>query len=256
MPASQWLKIAQYCLLPGSCVVCRKPSRLPRDLCAPCLAAFTRIERPCRSCGLPLPPGTPKFEPEPPDSPESGLRATGPDLCGACLGCDRRFVRSVAAFAYTEPLSTLIAGFKYRAGLPQGRVLGDLLLRDLQAHYAGAPLPQLLLPVPLHPARLRERGFNQALVLARQLGAALQIPVAAEALMRTRCTPAQQGLSARQRKHNLRGAFALKADVGRYTTVALVDDVVTTMSTMHEVARVLRRAHPALELHAWSLARA
>src|SRR5690606_24249927 len=156
---SRWLNFAQFCLLPGRCVVCRRPSGLPRDLCAPCLASFARIGRPCRSCGLPLPPGAPKLEPESLDSPEPGL-------CGACINRERRFARTVAAFAYTEPVSSLIAGFKYRAGLPQGRVLGDLLLRDLQACYADAPLPQLLLPVPLHPTRLRERGFNQALVLA------------------------------------------------------------------------------------------
>ncbi|MDY6984293.1 MAG: ComF family protein [Pseudomonadota bacterium] len=178
------------------------------------------------------------------------------DLCGACIGRERRFARTVAAFAYTEPLSTQIAGFKYRAGLAQGRVLGELLLRELQHRYADAALPQLLLPVPLHRTRLRERGFNQALVLARQLSSALGIPVAAEALTRTRYTPAQQGLSAKQRKHNLRGAFELSANLGEYGTIALIDDVVTTMSTMHEIARVLWHAHPDVELHLWCIARA
>lgn len=178
------------------------------------------------------------------------------DLCGTCIGRERRFARTVAAFGYTEPLSSQIAGFKYRAGLAQGRVLGDLLLRELQHHYADAALPQLLLPVPLHRTRLRERGFNQALVLARQLGSELRIPVAAEALTRTRSTPAQQGLSAKQRKRNLRGTFELNAGLSEYKAIALVDDVVTTMSTMHEIARVLWRAQPGLELHVWCIARA
>ncbi|HEY0963535.1 MAG TPA: hypothetical protein VGE69_14375 [Pseudomonadales bacterium] len=117
-------------------------------------------------------------------------------------------------------------------------------------------MPELLLPVPLHPTRLRERGFNQALVLARQLGSCLRIPVVAEALARSCHTPPQRGLSAAERKHNLRGAFALQGNLAAYGAIALVDDVVTTMSTMREIARVLWRAHPQLELHVWCIARA
>lgn len=177
-------------------------------------------------------------------------------MCGRCLGRERRIARTIAAFAYEAPVPDLIAGFKYHGALQHGRVLGDLLLPALRAEYQGAPLPDLLLPVPLHPARLRERGFNQALVLARQLGAALQVPVAAEALVRARHTPAQQGLSAKERKRNLRGAFELRADLGKVAAIALVDDVVTTMSTMHEIVRVLWRARPQLDVHVWCLARA
>jgi ComF family protein len=163
----------------------------------------------------------------------------------------------VAAFAYGEPVSSLIAGFKYRAELQHGRVLGDLLLERLRQAYGGQPLPQLIVPVPLHPARLRERGFNQAALLARQLGTKLGIPVAPEALRRVLHTPAQQGLSAQARKRNLRGAFRVQVDVSRYRSLALVDDVVTTMSTMRELARVIRNAHPGEpEIHVWCLARA
>jgi ComF family protein len=164
--------------------------------------------------------------------------------------------RTVAGFAYAEPASSLVAAFKYRASLQHGRVLGDLLAARLRESYAGQGFPALLVPVPLHPERLRERGFNQALVLARQLGRILQIPVAPEALLRVRRTPAQQGLSAARRKRNLRGAFQLQADLHACRSIALVDDVVTTMSTLHEIARVVRRQNPELELHAWCLARA
>jgi ComF family protein len=163
----------------------------------------------------------------------------------------------VAAFAYAEPVSSLVAGFKYRAALQHGRVLGDLLLEQLRDIYSGQALPQLVIPVPLHPTRLRERGFNQALVLARHLGSGLGLPVAPEALRRVLHTPAQQGLSAKARKRNLRGAFRVELDLRPYTSIALVDDVVTTMSTMRELARVIRKAHPGeAELHVWCLARA
>jgi ComF family protein len=166
--------------------------------------------------------------------------------------------RTVAACSYVEPASSLISRFKYQAALQHGAVLGALLLERLRHEYRDVVLPRLLVPVPLHASRLRERGFNQALLLAQQLGAALNIPVAPTLLERVRQTPAQQGLSARERKQNLRGAFRMRADaVHDYTSIALIDDVVTTMSTVHEVARVLRRAGCGeLEIHVWCLARA
>lgn len=167
--------------------------------------------------------------------------------------------RTVAAFSYSEPVSTLISRFKYQAGLQQGRVLGTLLLDRIRNQYRDQALPNLLIPVPLHPSRLRERGFNQALVLARQLGEELQIPVAQDLLTRVRQTPPQQGLSAKARKRNLRRAFQLHADseYENYQSLALIDDVVTTMSTVHELERVLRRAcRHELSVHVWCLARA
>ena len=181
-------------------------------------------------------------------------------LCGHCLTHPWRLARTVAAFAYAEPMSTLIAGFKYRAALQQGRVLGDLLIDRLRVAYHGQALPQLLVPVPLHPARLRERGFNQALVLARQLGRALHIPTATNLVARTQATPAQQGLNAKQRRRNLRGAFSMQPDdasLSAYASVALIDDVVTTMSTVNELVRMLH-AHSKreIEIHVWCLARA
>ena len=173
--------------------------------------------------------------------------------------CPCRRVPIQAAFAYTEPVSTLITRFKYQASLQHGSVLGTLLLEQLRKDYRTQPLPDLLIPVPLHPVRLRERGFNQALVLARQLGEGLQIPVAHNLLERVRQTQPQQGLSARERKRNLRRAFRLQhaAIPESCNSVALIDDVVTTMSTVHELARVLRHdcTHN-LEVHVWCIARA
>jgi len=111
----------------------------------------------------------------------------------------------------------------------------------------------------LHPIRLRERGYNQALLIAQQLGAALGIPVLPNLLQRVRHTAAQQGLNAKQRKRNLRGAFALAPnalDLG-YSSVVIIDDVVTTMSTVAELARLLHKhSHTELQVHVWCLARA
>lgn len=239
--AYQWLKSSQYWLLPGTCVACRQPSGRDFDLCPACEAVLPCLECACRACALPLPPGATTI------------------YCGRCLSRRRHIEVTCSAFAYAAPVSSLISQFKYQGRLQHGRVLASLCLRALARHYREQALPRLLLPVPLHPARLRERGFNQALLLAEQFAAALDLQVAPTALLRVRQTPAQQGLSARERKRNLRGAFALAdpAVLAAHTSIALVDDVITTASTMRELARLLHRhAGRNLEVHAWCLARA
>jgi len=238
---SRWLQNIQFCLLPGTCVVCRHSSGRRFDLCTACEARFIRVLQPCTGCGLPLPP-----------------EAAG--LCGSCLLHQHRIARTVAPFAWTEPVSALVAGFKYHGALQQGRVLADLLLAELQGQYGNGQWPDLLIPVPLHSARLRSRGYNQSLLLATQLGRALGIPIAKEQVVRTLFTPPQQGLSARDRRRNLRHAFRLGATAlpDNCRTIALVDDVVTTMSTVNALARLLQDPQAAQQqtIHVWALARA
>jgi ComF family protein len=180
-------------------------------------------------------------------------------LCGKCQDHDRLIYQTIAGFAYYPPVGGLISQFKYQGKLQYGRVLTDLLLSEIRHRYQSAALPQLLLPVPLHRARLRERGYNQALLMAQQMGKALEIPVVHNVLERVINTAAQQGLSARERKQNLRRAFALSSQVSLQdlTSVVLIDDVVTTMSTVREVARMIKRKTSAeLTISVWCLARA
>lgn len=118
-----------------------------------------------------------------------------------------------------------------------------------------AALPERLICVPLHPQRLRERGYNQALELAKPLARALRIPLDADALIRLRHTSAQTGLDAKARRRNLHAAFAV-ADPARLPAhVAVIDDVMTTGTTLRECARVLRQAGVA-RVDVWALARA
>jgi Predicted amidophosphoribosyltransferases len=239
---NKWLLNAQFFLWPGHCVVCQKASGLRRDLCLTCEQTLSTVEDPCVGCALPLPPG------HPPDR-----------RCGRCASGRRPIYRAVAPFTWQPPVSALVSGYKYHDQLQHGRVLAELLVEVLRESYRPQELPQLLLPVPLHPRRLRDRGYNQALVLARQLGEGLGIAVTATALQRVRDTPPQQGLRKAERKRNLRGAFALAepdAFVG-LSRIALVDDVLTTMSTVETLARLLHRQLPQpVELHAWAIARA
>ena len=235
----QWLKNVQFALLPGTCILCRQPSHRHRDLCLVCQAALPRIREPCRHCGLPLP----QSHPEPP-------------VCGTCLLQPPPFVRLVAPFCYSPPLPALIAAFKYDGRLVNGRVLAESLAACLHNRYGQAAMPAILAPVPLHRSRLRRRGFNQALELARRVSRLTAIPVAPRLLERHRDTPAQTGLGARERQRNLARAFTFKGD-RRFVpgmTVALVDDVVTTTATVTALSRLLLR-NGASEVHVWAVAR-
>jgi ComF family protein len=150
-----------------------------------------------------------------------------------------------------------VARLKFGHSLAAGRVLAGLWLDSAGELPA---LPQLLIPVPLHRDRLRERGYNQALELARPLAHALRLPVDAKILARTRATPAQTNLDAKTRRKNLRGAFevddlALKSVSAGVAHVALIDDVMTTGATLRECARALKRAGFA-RVDVWALARA
>lgn len=237
----QWLEFVQFRLLPPTCVLCQRPGQPQLDLCDGCQHLLPVLSQPCAACALPLPPGADTA------------------LCGQCRQGRSLVQMTVAACRYDEPASALITRFKYQRHLAAGRALTTLLLDQIRDHYRDRNLPELLLPVPLHPQRLRERGYNQSLLMARDLGRALHIPLDEHLLLRQHMTPPQQGLSARARRRNLRNAFVLKpAWQNRcYQRVALIDDVVTTMSTANEIARILRRdSQQPLEIHLWCLARA
>ena len=226
-------------LFPGRCALCGRATHRHIDLCGGCETTLPRLSAPCRRCA----------------SPEVSAPARD---CGFCLGRDWPFARCVAPFAYAAPVDRLVAGFKYRAELADGRSLSLLLAEQLQADYRGAPWPELLVPVPLHTGRLRQRGFNQAMEISRVLRAELGIPVDARSCRRRRDTGRQVGRSAAQRHQVLRAAFALRLSQRAQACrrVALVDDVLTSGATAMELGRAWRRASPGVELHLWCLARA
>jgi ComF family protein len=188
--------------------------------------------------------------------PELGLRPTTSRetgscgiVCGACLKRAPTFGHTVAAYSYGFPVDALIHALKYGGNL----ALAPLLAERLTRLAAERERPDLLIPMPLHRARLRERGFNQALEIGRIVAAGLGIPLEVEACRRIRDTIGQTGLSWKERRRNVRGAFACDKDLaGR--RVAVLDDVMTTGATLDELGRVLRRAG-AVEVDAWVVAR-
>lgn len=218
-------------LLPWRCLLCGDAGAEGVDLCAECAAELPRNTQCCARCALPLP-----------------LSA---QECGRCQRKAPPWDAAWAPFRYAWPLDRLETRFKFGRDLAAGRALTSMWQRENHP----SPLPQLILPVPMHRRRLRERGYNQALEMARPLAHSLGIPCRHDLLQRIRYTDAQTGLDAAERRRNLRDAFALRKDATLPTHVAILDDVFTTGTTLAECARVLKRAGVS-RIDVWALARA
>ncbi len=160
-------------------------------------------------------------------------------LCSACRLRPPAYTRAWSCYAYAPPLREAITLFKYKGKVALADALGDLMC----AAWHDAPEVDVLMPVPLHPARLREREFNQSLLLVDRLNRRLQLPVSYHNLVRQRQTPPQTELTRRQRHKNLRRAFVvLRPDEVADKRILLVDDVFTTGTTVNECAKTLRKA--------------
>jgi ComF family protein len=157
------------------------------------------------------------------------------ERCGACLAHPPDFDRAYALYRYEFPVNRLVHGLKYQARFALARAWG----RMLAARTADFPADGVL-PLPLHAERLAERGYNQALEIARHCARARGLPLYGESLVKHRSTPPQSGLSLKARRRNLQGAFRCLEDFsGRH--LLLIDDVLTTGATANEAARVLKR---------------
>lgn len=173
-------------------------------------------------------------------------------VCGACLAHPPHYDEVTAVFSYVHPLDALVQAFKYGGNLALATLLGDALGQTAAA--LAAPRPDLIIPMPLTAQRLRERGFNQALELARRVSAATGIPVAAGICRKVVETRPQAALPWRERAKNVRGAYVCDADLqGR--KVAVIDDVMTTGATLNELAKNLKHAGAA-RVSGWVVARA
>lgn len=171
-------------------------------------------------------------------------------VCGSCLKQPPAYERCIAALRYAFPADRLIQALKYRKQLALARLLADVLTEAVR----NAPRPDLLVPLPLHPDRARERGFNQATELAKPLAQKLRIPLDTTSLARTRNTAPQATLPLDDRHRNVKGAFACAGSfAGKH--VALLDDVMTSGATLNEAAKALKRAG-AVEVSLWVAARA
>ena len=169
--------------------------------------------------------------------------------CGRCIQRRPKYDRAVAALEYVSPVDYLIAGLKYSRDLSAARALAFVLARVLEHE----PYPDIVLPMPIAPARLRERGFNQAEEIARYACAEFGVSVSNGIAQRSFAGSPQASLPWRERAKNVRGVFNCNADVSG-KTIAVIDDVLTTGATLGELAAVLKRAG-AQSVTGWIVAR-
>ncbi|MEW6693128.1 MAG: ComF family protein [Pseudomonadota bacterium] len=202
-------------LLPRRCLLCDAPAG-PDQLCPACAAELPWVPLACPRCAMPV---------------------VTPGWCPACQRQAPPFDAALAPLEYTGAVRFLLTQFKFHGRLSHGVPLACHLLASVRER--GGGMPQALLPVPVHPGRLRERGYNQALELARPLARALDLPLLPHALARVRSAPPQVTLPERARAANVRGAFTVRGNIPGH--VALVDDVLTTGATTGELARLLKR---------------
>jgi ComF family protein len=216
-------------LLPTRCASCDMLGG--EVICADCSALLQRVEPYCLRCGR--------------------LRRTSfasPD-CGECHGQSIGIQRARSSLVYNEAGRDLLATFKFRGSLGAGAELCEhafsVLPETAAEHYGEPELSfEAIVPVPLHPARMRQRKFNQSQIIADRLAARLGIPCRPTLLRRSRDTPTQVGLSQSQRRENVRGAFECGEPLGalKGRAVLVVDDLMTTGATLHACASALRRS--------------
>jgi ComF family protein len=228
-------------LLPPRCVLCRRPGQRPSyDLCVDCEAEIPVVPNPCQRCGLPR-----------------TVAASEPHhSCAQCRALDLPYSRCVAPWAYEFPVTQLVQALKYEGALANARVFGMCMAAQaLREQDEPCQRAALVVPMPLHPSRLIERGFNQSHEIARIVSRLLDLRLAGPGLRRIRSTAPQVGLTRQERARNLDGAFAADSSLVAGRRVVLIDDVVTTGSTVAAAARALRLAGAA-EVVVWAAARA
>ncbi|HVV69189.1 MAG TPA: ComF family protein [Gammaproteobacteria bacterium] len=228
----KWLKTACNWLLPPLCALCRNPTT-NAALCTLCLDELPWIKNACPRCARPL------------------MGENRP--CGNCLRAPPLYQILLAPFAYKPPLDHLVLALKFGNQFTYAEILGNLLATVVADYYPQNYRPELIIPVPLHPQRLRERGYNQALEIARPLHKKLHIPLSIHQCQRQIATQPQALIPANERKRNMRQVFSINSPI-LASHVAIVDDVVTTGTTVGELARVLQKAG-AQKIDIWCCAR-
>ena len=217
-------------LLPPHCLLCEQPSFLELDLCNVCYQQLQKNTQHCIRCAKPL-EQTDQF-------------------CGSCLKTEPYFDAVQAPFLYQEAMRYLITEFKYHNDYKNARTLGLLLAEQLNIQTP----PDCIIPVPLHKTRYRVRGFNQAIELAHILSHYHHIPLNLNTCIRKRNTEQQARLTGKQRIKNVKNAFEILKPLNNQRVV-IIDDVMTTGSTVNEVAKVLKKAG-ATYVEVWVCARA
>lgn len=234
----QLFKTLMETIFPRICCFCASELRQSNiDLCSDCWGSLPFVVDRCYRCGLRL---------------EQMNEAV---LCDKCQNKAPVFSRLCALFSYDPPVNRLITGLKFNNQLAYGRILSELLMQAVETEwYKNTPLPEAIIPMPLHKSRLRTRGYNQAMELVRSFRKQNKIPVLHRECWRERRTKQQSGLNAEQRRHNLKAAFQVSLPQP-FVHVSIVDDVVTTASTVTALSMALKKAGVE-QIDVWCICRA
>lgn len=230
---NNWLSAIADLFLPDTCILCGiiLEQASPRACCDFCWQALPRIEQPCRHCAQPVPEG---------------------DLCGRCLARPLSQGIAVVPLRYERYAQDLIHQLKFNNSLRAARTLSQALYGSIAIKYAGQPLPEAIVPTPLSWRRHVQRGYNQCDRLSLELAANLDVPI--QHLLKRRHGPVQHGRSLAQRATQPRRSFELiRWKVPPH--IAIVDDVITTGTTMSNMARALARGG-ARRIDLWAPCRA
>jgi ComF family protein len=225
---NNWSNI-NHMLFGRRCLLCAAHHRSTHGLCQACERDLPRLpDMHCPQCAL--------------------FSATGL-ICGQCLQSPPMFDRTIAVFRYAHPVDAMLQRYKYQHRLHLAEPFADMLIDKLH----GRPSPDLIIPMPLHPQRLKERGFNQSLEIARHLAERMQLPMETAAVVRTKLSPPQASLPLKARVKNMKQAFA---STRRFDglRIALVDDVMTTGASLNALAKTIKDAG-AEQVECWVIAR-
>lgn len=226
---------------PPRCLLCGVSAALLPNchLCVACAGDLKPNLKACSCCGIPL---------------DSQPHTNEKIVCGQCLKSPPYFDNSWSAFIYAQPLEWMIQQLKFNAKLAYASLLSELMIRHLPRELLVSPRPDAVIPMPLHNRRLKQRGFNQSVYLARPLARLLKLHLDATSCKRIRDTEHQTGKNARQRNKNIKGAFEFN-NTKKYQHLVIFDDVVTTGSSVSELSRTLKQSGVE-RVDVWSLARA
>lgn len=210
-------------IMPSACVLCGDLSRQNIDLCKSCYEDMPWLIASCKVCALPL------------------ANKLQDNICGHCLRKPPPFQNMIALWNYQTPLDYIVTALKFNYRLSYAKLLGGLMAAHLEKFYDKTDLPECIVPMPLHKLRLCERGFNQAVELARPISKKLGLKMDLKSCERIRATQAQATLIASERLNNIKNAFSVNKNF-KAKYVAVIDDVMTTGDTMTEFCLQLRGA--------------
>lgn len=220
--------------LPRQCIVCESESE--SSICSYCMSCLPFIDSYCEKCGL-------------------ALNNTNKNkVCIFCQDNVADFNKFITVMNYEEPIKTLIRNFKYHHNILYLKTLGELLKDKILSSYNLDNLPEVIIPIPSYAKKLKNRGYNQSIELARYLSKELKIPIDLDYLIKTKDTRSQVGLKKEERIYNVKNSFVIN-NPRNYKHIAIVDDVVTTFATVWSVKKTISNDINNVMIDAWCIAK-